>query len=1357
MIPFRRALALSLLLCGSAFAAEPWEGPPFASDPKAALAAAEAIKPTKPEAAALVLLEETTVTFDAQGRSTRVERLLFRVLDESAVGGWGTIEAAWSPWYHERPEVDARVITREGVVHRLDPRSFQAADASETPDMFSDTRVLRGPMPAVAPGSLVEQTITYREKNPLYAAGVTARHQFTRWAETKQSRLILQWPTAVTLRFVNRTSPAVEPRRTEENGVTRLVFETGPMPSFEWKEWNLPVEVSAFSYVAWSTGQSWQEVARRYSEIIDAKIGNMASVEKITRAAVGKVKEPREIAARLLAAVERDIRYAGVEFGEGSIIPRTPEETLANKYGDCKDKATLLVAMLRKAGVPAHTALLRSGQGYDVEPDLPGLGYFDHVIVVTDGPDPIWIDPTDEFARVAELPDSDQSRLALIAHPDTVSLTRTPVMTSAANRAVETRQFKLAEEGKADIVEISEYFGSEERSMRRYYTSADRKTLGERLERYAKDAYLAKKLVKWDAVEPHDLAKPFRLRLEMSEATRGSTGNGESAVGIFLSRMVAGMPDELRSPETEPDRKPRQNDYVFSNPHVLELHYRVEPPPGYVVRQLPENETVKLGTATLTKHYAQQPDGVVLADYTFDSGPQRITGAQYEELRTEIPKVAGESALLLYFDLVARKHLDAGEVGQAVTELRRLSALHPKESLHHSQLAGALALAGMGEAARREAKRGVEIEPGSAKAHATLATMLTKDLIGREFRTGFDLEGALTSFRKAKQLASDDLSTRSDLAIVLQYDAEGQRYGKGAHLDEAIAEYVAMKKDIESADDDVIDRELMTLYTQTGRWDDLKKLLAETKDVSMKGVYQIVAAGASGGSDAALKASSGIEPAKRRDFQSGAAGILATLRLYPPAAALLRDAAQGAPNAAALRAQAEMLGKAVRHEDRTSDPTKPRSVLDQVFLEMMSPDGEEKAERFGTDEVRSVFKEDGLRELRRSREPARRRAKQAFSRQLMTAPFLVDLALSVLEVQQEGDETVGYRLRGRGAGNEEEMVAYVVKENGEFRIAGDDDSPQELALRALRHAEKNELAIARQWLDWARDHVSGARGEDPLESEPFAAVWTRGQEATADQIRLASAVLLPDTKASSAIAIPILTSARGAADAGTQTAIDQALVRAYGLLEKWPELLETAGGLEKKYPTSASAFGAASLALAKLGRQAEVRTRALARLERIRDDHAALDVLATEAADRHQYAEALRYYEQILTRPQATAGDYNQQAWTSLFAAADLAKAAANAERGVALAPNSYAVLNTLAVVYAEEGKSSEARETLLKSLEEKGEDTLQAADWYVVGRIAENYGILDVATEAYKRIEKQDTPTSPWELAQKRLAGLKR
>ena len=96
-------------------------------------------------------------------------------------------------------------------------------------------------------------------------------------------------------------------------------------------------------------------------------------------------ESPAQTTARIVSRLHREVRYTGVEFGEAQIIPQFPSETLKRKFGDCKDKAALLVAMLRASGLPAYIALLSAGPGRDVPAELPGFGHFDHAIVYVPG------------------------------------------------------------------------------------------------------------------------------------------------------------------------------------------------------------------------------------------------------------------------------------------------------------------------------------------------------------------------------------------------------------------------------------------------------------------------------------------------------------------------------------------------------------------------------------------------------------------------------------------------------------------------------------------------------------------------------------------------------------------------------------------------------------------------------------------------------------------------------------------------------------------------------------------------------------------------------------------------------------
>ncbi|HET8798240.1 MAG TPA: tetratricopeptide repeat protein, partial [Thermoanaerobaculia bacterium] len=809
----------------------------------------------------------------------------------------------------------------------------------------------------------------------------------------------------------------------------------------------------------------------------------------------------------------------------------------------------------------------------------------------------------------------------------------------------------------------------------------------------------------------------------------------------------------------EAEGKPRQYDYLFAEPYVLELNYIIHPPLGYEPRTVPEAETLKLGTATITKSYEVRPDGTVIAKYRMDSGPRRITPAQFEELRQAVVKVNEERPFLFYFDQTGQKYLAEGEVGKAVAEFRRVAALHPNEGLHRADVARALLAGGLGEAARREAKKAVELEPNSARTHAILGEVLTNDLIGRPWRSGCDVKGAIAAYRKAKELASDDLNILSQLGYTLQFSDDGIRYGDVARIGEAIDEYLAMKKDIETIDKAAVDRELMPLYAHAGRWDELQKMLDETTDTQLKETFRLVAVGASKGGAAAVSAASQIPLAQRRDAMASAGGALMILRHYPPAADLLSAAAQGAPNAAQLREQADMIRKTIRHEDLKIDPNDAASLLKAVFLDLFTGDVSEEDlnKRYATADVAEIFSGESVRERAR-RDPERSEMKKILKRMDAQAKVVADLAVSAFTFQKDGDENVGIRLRGRAPGgtSRSEFTAYLVRENGQYRFAATDDSPAEFGLRALKLAEKNEVAAARQWLDWAREHIVGG-SDDPTASNPFAATWTRGREATQDEVRVAAAMLLPDTKKSAELALTVLETARSTASPDAQWRIDQALLGAYAILERWEDAVKAADRLLEKYPESGHAFRSACAALASLDRDEEVRARAKARLEKMPGDMAALQVLGSDALHHGAYADAVKYFGQVLDRANASPGDYNDHAWASVFANAAMETALEHAQHAASQEPESYAILNTLAVVYAEQGNSSEARDTLLKSLEQIDVEELGPSDWYVVGRIAENYGITDAAAEIYRKIPKPKQPEgTTWALAQARLKGMK-
>ena len=118
-----------------------------------------------------------------------------------------------------------------------------------------------------------------------------------------------------------------------------------------------------------------------------------AQADEITKGATTDLAKTQA----LYQWVARNIRYVSLSFGVGRYQPHYASEVLTNRYGDCKDKATLLDALLDAEAICSSTALINTK--FDLDPDVPAPAQFDHAIsFVTIGDKDIWLDSTAQVA-----------------------------------------------------------------------------------------------------------------------------------------------------------------------------------------------------------------------------------------------------------------------------------------------------------------------------------------------------------------------------------------------------------------------------------------------------------------------------------------------------------------------------------------------------------------------------------------------------------------------------------------------------------------------------------------------------------------------------------------------------------------------------------------------------------------------------------------------------------------------------------------------------------------------------------------------------------------------------------------------
>lgn len=1298
------------------------------------------------EVPARILEESTHYVLDEQGGWQKTSVFRYRILNHTGVETWSAFSSSWSPWYMERPSVDVTILDPDGGKHRLDPATIAVSPLyPDQPDVYSDGRMLRAPLPAVSVGSEIEERTVTRTTKPFFVGGSV--HTVVVQSSVPRDRVVVSvdLPEAMHLSYELRDAK-VEVSDTKQAGRRKLVFTGTNLGAIKEPERLMPSDVPRLPHITFGTAKSWNQIATAYDTVVRERVTNHG-LDATAHGLVSASDSTEAKATKVLAWLRARVRYAGVEFGESSILPAPPPATVKRAYGDCKDQAAVLVAMLRAVDVDAKVALLRTGPGEDVRSTLPGLNVFDHAIVVIPQNPPIWIDPTSPFTPAGELPLQDQDRLALVIDDDVEGLTRTPSAKASENVYTEVRTVHLADDGKPRVVEVSRGTGSMDRTMRSSFDGLKDDTR-KQLEGYVETTYGSKKLVGFEHGSPRDLSKPFELRVEAGEAEIGETSLMGAYVRLDDRVVLNSIPDAVRSKEE------RKTDLVVPIPHRTELVYRIVAPRGFVAGPLPRVQPLDFGPAKLERTFSVGNDGVFEARFRFELAKQRLTPADVEALKKGIEAFEKESYSFATFEHNGSKLMNNNQTAEGLALFRRLVEEHPEAAIHKVRLAMAVSDAGFGDAARGLAKEAAAKAPKDALAHLVLGDVLLRDSFGRTLHRGYDRAGAIEAYRKAAELDPDDVAGRVHMAVVLEHDEDGRRYADAAALKEAIAVYDAIdpKKLLEYDEGSYVYNPLFALM-YLGSYQEVLRRAKELPADKVPFDLIMTAAAASGGVVAAMSEADRfqLQGEQRSQALASAAELLFRLRKYQDAATLMEAASTASQNAAHYSTRSQLFRK-LRHVDVDALPSKtPEEVAIKTMVMFAARKEPATAAREQLLSGRTKYEKDGNRA-----ENFLRNLHGLFENDLETPmQVITDVYASMLTATKVGDDRVGYRVTVTSVGQQSTTAYfYLVKERGGYRVRAIEDASWEIGEEALAALGRGDRAMAVQWLDWAEDLLGAGSGTDPLRAASVTQLWQGKKES-----KVAAAALCAlgtrEGEASSVLEAAL----KQEKDVARRGAILKALVYAYWSGKRNDKRLEAARQLEKEFPKSDRARSMHLDALWALERYRDH----LAGLDRwIKDEPDSLGLFASRGntlAELGRFDDALASYEKLIDTGRGNADSHNLRAWVALFRGKVDERDLGHALRAVQLSNFSQtSYLHTLATVYVELGKNNEAMQTLKKILEHRVKGQPDTADWYVVGRLAEAYGLPDAARSAFEKVEKPErsSRTDTYVLAQQRLRAMK-
>jgi transglutaminase-like putative cysteine protease len=314
----------------------------------------------------------------------------------------------------------------------------QEAASSDAP-MFQDTRLKIIIFPDVETGDQLVVHYTLKRLRALFP-GQFEDLTSSEFYDNRQFFLIYDMPASMPLHADAAGFEPVAIAGAPGRRRYQWHYLSGPNPRIE------EASVSYLDYgkrLAVSTFPDYAAFARAYTERAGGQRASGAAIAALAARLTAALPEPRAKALALSDWVRRHIRYVAVYVGPGGVVPHPAATVLANRYGDCKDHAALLEALLRAAGIASSAVLVNNGSAYRL-PRVPTLGIFNHVITYVPSLD-LYLDSTAESIEAGYLPSAVMDKPVLLAV--TGRIARTPA--AQLNRQRTAIWFGLQADGGA--------------------------------------------------------------------------------------------------------------------------------------------------------------------------------------------------------------------------------------------------------------------------------------------------------------------------------------------------------------------------------------------------------------------------------------------------------------------------------------------------------------------------------------------------------------------------------------------------------------------------------------------------------------------------------------------------------------------------------------------------------------------------------------------------------------------------------------------------------------------------------------------------------------------------------------------
>jgi TonB family protein len=745
-----------------------------------------------------------TLRYENDGTGTLEIKARVRIQSSIGVEKLGQLIFNYNSANERLDILNVEVIKPDGKTIVTGPDSVQdlSAPVAMQAPMYSDARQKHVTVSGLAVGDILQYSSLNTTVKPLTPGQFWQSWKFINDAPCLDEQVELNVPSNRKIKIksppdVTPTNRIVGDRKIYTWKTTTEHASETPVPPlvnakrFDAESLLIGAQPAPSRLISLSSFDSWRDVGNWYSGLERDRREPTASLKAQADEITKDAKTDLARVQALYEYVTRSIRYVSLSFGMGRYQPHSAEEVLTNRYGDCKDKATLLDALLEAEGIQSATALINSVKAID--PDVPTPSQFDHAITfVSVGGKDIWLDSTAQVAPFEYLLPQLRGKQALVVFP------RQPAELKKTPERLQFAKYYLLEvtggitEKKLSMQLAFETRGDAEVLVRAAMVSMPPSKFAQYISLGAKQADPKSDLeiADFKAGDPFDTTKPYRVELHLTTTVPDKASTSKTSSTPTFSAMDV---QEILS-TVLPDAPSPKASLPLSGPEQFVLKIRFDLPdktpvttfqPAHIVNDFAEfSANGSMNVRTLS------------ADLDLNIRAAEIPAdqiAQYTKFRTQV--LEGLQRLMHV--------VKAGEGSGAENSIGSTTgASSPTDEEEARQLYAS----GLKALKTGNYHGAVELLETSTARDPHNSSVFND--LGRAYMNLRQYPQAVTSFRKAIDINPEQPYAYNNLGLVLMYQHK---------YDEAVPQF---QKQLQvNEDDPYVHPNLGRLYMQTKEYD----------------------------------------------------------------------------------------------------------------------------------------------------------------------------------------------------------------------------------------------------------------------------------------------------------------------------------------------------------------------------------------------------------------------------------------------------------------------------------------------------------------------------------------------------------